>query len=354
MTVRRMWVQLSLAFGLVVVFSSVLLVGIGIIVARLTDQPPPLTFLRRIPNPPSPGEALIFLALLGGAIGLIGGVGISRRLARPLSDLAESARSLGKRDFQRRVTERGTEEIREVSRAFNEMAAALDHSERLRSSLLTDVAHELRTPLSVMEGSLRAILDDVYPLSKTEILHLYDQTLHLSRLVDDLHELTLAESNALRLNFRLTDIGQVLSEAAAIFAPVAESEGIRVNLEISPPLPLIPTDERRLKQMIQNLLVNAFRHTPEGGSIHIQVGASISGVWLEIKDTGVGIPESHLPFIFERFYRADPARSREQGGAGLGLAISKAIITAHGGTITVQNRVQPPTGTCFRVELPLK
>lgn len=297
-------------------------------------------------------ELLITIAVTGGVLGLIGGVFMSWRLARPLSKLAVTARKFGSGKFDLRAEVVGTEEVREVARAFNEMVSAISQSEQLRSNLIADVAHELRTPLSVMEGNLRAIIDDVYPLTKTEMLHLYDQTRHLTRIVNDLHELALADARELEMHPQTVDISQLLHDAVDIFAPVAEADGIAVKLDIAPEALLLKADAGRINQVINNLLVNALRHTPEGGSITLRACTQGSQIRVEIEDTGRGIPTEHLPHVFERFYRADSSRDRATGGAGLGLAISQAIVEAHGGLISVRSQTEAPTGTCFIIQLP--
>ena len=361
---RRMWIQLSVAFGGVVILSALVLVVIANFVVQyrveeLIERMPRQIRRTMPPLPlaaftPSPESTVLILFVVGAVLGVIVAIFMSRRLTQPLADLAAIATRFGGRDFRLRAPESGTEEVRQVARAFNGMAAALEESERLRNNLFADVAHELRTPLTVMQGNLRAILDDVYPLSKTEILRLYDQTRHLSRLVNDLHELALAEAKALRLSPEPTDVGGLIRDATDIFTPIAEAEGIHVTLDIAPDLPPFTVDPGRIKQVIHNLLVNALRHTSDGGSIRLAVRMDAGGLCIEVADTGSGIPAEHLPYVFERFYRADPARTRESGGAGLGLAICKAIIEAHGGTLRVISSTVAPSGTQFYINIPMQ
>lgn len=357
---RRMWIQLSVAFGGVVIVSAVVLTLISTVIVQRRVDEMAQQFGRQMgrgrppvpPFAPSPEAALLILFVVGTILGVISAIFMSRRLTKPLADLAAVAHRFGGRDFKLRAAEQGTEEVREVARAFNGMAAALAEAEYLRSNLLADVAHELRTPLTVMEGNLRALLDDVYPLTKQEVIQLYDQTRMLSRLVNDLHELALADARELRITRTATDPAALLREVADIFTPIAELEGITVTVEVPATLPTLNIDAGRVKQVLHNLLVNAFRHTTSGGTIRLVASPLEDGVSVEVADTGSGIPAEHLPYIFERFYRADPARSRVSGGAGLGLAIGKAIIEAHGGTISVTSSAAPPTGTRFTIRLP--
>lgn len=304
---------------------------------------------------PSPDEdnRIALIVIIGSIIGIAGGIFMSRQLTKPLAQLADTARQFGTRDFSTRSAITGTQEVREVALAFNQMADAIQESETLRNNLIADTAHELRTPLSVMKGNLRAIIDDVYPLSKTEIMHLYEQTHHLSRLVNDLHELALADARELTLQLSETDMVNLLNEVADVFAPVAEADNISLTTDFRTALPSLMIDAGRIRQVIHNILVNALRYTSENGRVTIRAFQESSWVIIEIEDNGSGIPEAHLKHIFERLYRVDSARDRESGGTGLGLAIGKAIIEAHRGQITVRSQVIAPSGTCFRIALPI-
>lgn len=239
-----------------------------------------------------------------------------------------------------------------VARAFNEMATDLEQAEDLRRNLLADVAHELRTPLSVIQGNLRAILDEVYPLDPSEIARLYEQTRLLSRLVNDLHELAQAEANKLPLNLKETDLKALIQINSETFRPGAETKGVALHTNLPETLPSVRVDTSRLTQVLQNLLANGLRHTPDGGTITLSANAAADSVRLAISDTGEGILPEHLPHIFDRFYRADLARSRDKGGAGLGLAIARAIIEAHGGTLTASSEGVPGKGSTFTIQLP--
>jgi len=310
------------------------------------------------PSPPTLLERLrgflLIIAIVGGAIGIIFGILMSRTLTAPLSRLAEGARAIGARNLTQRVEEKGTNEIVEVARAFNEMASSLEQAEQLRRNLLADVAHELRTPLSVLQGNLRAMLDEVYALDKTEVAGLYEQTRLLSRLVNDLHELAQAEAKQLPLNLKATDLTQLIMATSDTFSPVAEAEGITIQTELPADLPLIEVDEARLAQVLHNILGNGLRHTPTGGTIKVRAESTADAINLSISDTGEGIPPEHLSHIFDRFYRTDRARSRDRGGTGLGLAIARAIVEAHGGQIGVISNGVSGQGTTFTIHLPLR
>ncbi|MDH7489640.1 MAG: ATP-binding protein [Anaerolineae bacterium] len=276
---------------------------------------------------------LISVAALAVILGLVVSAVFSRSLTAPLQRLAAAARAVGRGEIGKRVPVEGTSEVAEVARAFNEMTAALEKAEKLRQNLVSDVAHELRTPLSVLQGNLRAILDDVYPLNKEEIARLYDETRILARLVDDLQELAQAEAGALRFNIVPTDIGWMLQAAAARFEPAAEAKGIRLACEIPDGLPAALADPDRVSQILNNLITNALRHTPEGGQITVSATTREGFVEVSVADTGEGIAPEDLPRVFDRFWRADRSRSRAGGGAGLGLAIVRALVEAQGGRV---------------------
>jgi two-component system OmpR family sensor kinase len=325
--------------------------------------------IRLAPAPrPSPGRhfflewlsrALLMVAIVGGVLGILFGVVVSRSLTAPLSRLVEGARAVGAGDFHHRVEVTGSDEVVEVARAFNEMTGQLERAEITRRNLVADAAHELRTPLSVLQGSLRAILDDVYTLDKSEIARLYDQTRLLGHLVDDLRELAQAEAGQLQLNLAPTDLAKLVQDTAATFGPVAEAAEITLSVELPDKLLPVQADAARMGQVLHNLLGNALRHTPAGGTITLCAGSEenpkneAAYCWLAVQDTGEGISAEDLPHVFDRFYRADRARSRATGGVGLGLAIVRAIVEAHGGQISAASEGVPGQGSTFTVRLPL-
>ncbi len=298
------------------------------------------------------GRVLLTVASIAGVGGVIFGVVMSRTLTAPLNKLSEAARAIAGRDLSQRVEEKGSTELKAVARSFNEMVAALEQAEGLRRNLLADVAHELRTPLAVLQGNLRAILDEVYPLDQNEMARLYEHTRFLSRLVNDLHELAQAEAGQLPFNLQETDLAQLARATVESFRPGADEKSVTLTTDLSAGTPTISVDPARLTQVLQNLLANALRHTPTGGAIALRLEAHAESLHLTVSDTGDGIPREHLPYIFDRFYRTDSARSRDNGGAGLGLAIARAIVEAHGGRITVTSTGVPGRGSTFTIQLP--
>lgn len=296
--------------------------------------------------------SLLAAALVAGALGIVLGVLLSRTLTAPLAQLAAAARSFAAKDWRQRVPVRGAQEIAETAAAFNQMAEELERQETLRRNMVADIAHELRTPLTVLQGNLRAMLDEVYPLDRSEIATLYDETRLLSRLVDDLRELALADARQLPLNLQSLDVSEVIRRAVANFEIAADAQNVRVKTEEVEHLPIVRADPDRVAQILRNLLTNALRHTPAGGMITVGAGREGEFVRVWVSDTGEGIAPEDLPHVFERFYRADKTRARTSGGAGLGLAIAKALVEAMGGTIGVTS--QHGHGSTFWFTLPLK
>jgi signal transduction histidine kinase len=375
---KHLWIRISLVIILVVIFGMLLPIAVSIAVRAYRYEtesanieqieqpyppPEPPDWAGRDVSPPMFDPARVFPGrfLLGNLtpyligftlISIVVGILLSRSVSAPLSKLADAARSIGRRDLSRRVEVRGSQEIQEVAQAFNEMAADLQQAEILRQNLLADVAHELRTPITVIQGNLQAILDDVYELDKAEIAQLYDQTRQLTHLVDDLRELAQAEARQLPLEIIPVDLSVLASDVAAIYESIAEVQQIQLQTRISKGLPLIQGDRARLMQCLQNLLNNAFRHTPAGGVVTLSVQQQEKILEVSVQDSGSGIAPEHLPHVFDRFYRVDPARARETGGTGLGLAITRAIIQNHGGTISAVSAGEGQ-GSTFTISLPI-
>lgn len=293
------------------------------------------------------------LGLAGGAAALAGivlGVVISRSLAAPLAQTASAARGFAARDWSQRAPVAGTEEVAAVARSFNTMADELQAAEVTRRNLMADIAHELRTPLSVMQGNLRAILDGVYPLEVAEIANLYDETRLLSRLVEDLRELALAEAGRPSLHPERLDLQTALHQAATQFAAAADAQGVTLLVTPDDPVTVV-ADPDRVAQILRNLVANALRHTPTDGSITLSGAAQSRFARVTVADTGEGISREDQGHVFDRFYRVDRSRARASGGSGLGLAIARAWVEAMGGRIGVDSA--PGEGSRFWFELPV-
>ena len=306
----------------------------------LVAPPPPGQMMMTQPaqNFLSQTPRLLFQGgVVAGVLAVLVGLFIARGLSAPLSQLAAAAGRIAHGHFNQRVPVKGPEEVANLAVAFNDMAANLQQAETLRRNLVADVAHELRTPLSVIQGNLQAILDDVYPLDKAEIAAIYDETLILNRLISDLRELAQAEAGQLDLNLQPTDLSSLVTTAADLFGELAREKQVNLTLKLPPDLPPVQADSDRVRQVLHNLLTNALRHTPEGGQIEIEAQLSDHQARIIVADTGSGITAADLPHVFDRFWRADKSRSREHGGSGLGLAIARQLIEAHGGQIGVES-----------------
>lgn len=346
---NRLWVRLSLMIS-AVLFLMFFLQFLNITLEQAGQKPDiegksvgasPAEIQRRLQN------FMIFSVVVGTA----GGIVIGRITSRPITRISKAVQRVGKGELDVRVPVAGSQEIRELSENFNKMADDLRHAEQVRNNLMADVSHELRTPLTVLEGNLRAALDRVVPLDEAEIANLYNQTRHLTRLVNDLRELSLAESGHLPLEKKPFDLKGLISETILALEPLAIEKRITLEDRV-PPLPEITLDPFRIRQVLFNLLTNAFRHTPIGGKITITSQLSTGWVALSIKDNGEGLEQEQIAYVFDRFYRSDKSRSRETGGTGLGLAIVKAIVIAHEGKIEVMSEGKGK-GCEFIVYLPL-
>jgi signal transduction histidine kinase len=296
------------------------------------------------------GGALAYL----GAISTLIGYGASRGMDDPFAQLADSIRRIATRDFGVRLGPfkfREPHELVEVADAFNTMAAELERSEELRNTLMADVSHELRTPLTVLEGNLRAALDRVYPLDEAAIANLYGQTRHLIRLVNDLHELALADARRLPLALEPTELAALLEETVQLFMPLGEERGVALSFACEP-LPLITVDAVRIRQVLHNVLSNALRHTPAGGAIRVSGAVEDASVVIAIADSGDGLEPDQLHAVFDRFYRTDKSRSRDTGGTGLGLAIVNALVATHGGAVAASSAGRGK-GTTLTIRLPV-
>ena len=297
-------------------------------------------------------NSLLFAGLAAGAAGILAvSLGTGRALA-PVHALTAVARRLGRGDFSQRVPARGRDEVGELGSSFNEMARALERAEQQRRTMTADIAHELRTPLSNVRGYLEAIRNGIVAPDAPIIDTLYEQTLHLSRLVEDLRLAAIVEAGALRLERGLVRIQEIAKDTVEAFRTRASERRLTLTLDARQDLPEVSADRTRLHQIVANLLENALTHTPEGGRITVSAGLAEDGwVRLEVADSGPGIPPDEIPLIFDQFYRVDPSRTRETGGAGLGLTIVKRLVEAHGGRVSAESEIG--LGTRISVEMPV-
>jgi signal transduction histidine kinase len=293
--------------------------------------------------------------LLGGslaiAIALLLIFFLSRRITSPIGALAKAARRLGRGDLSQRVQLRGEGEVAALAQAFNYMAADLEHAEQLRQNLVADVAHELRTPLSNIQGYLEAIRDGLIKPDADTIRSLNEEAALLSGLVNELQDLSLAEAGELKLVYQAEDITNLLKQAVTPWQPQLAAKEISLSLDLPDNLPLAYIDWQRVQQVLHNLLENAVAHTDIGGTITVAAAKQDDWVEVSVSDSGEGIPAEDLPNIFERFYRVDRSRARTTGGSGLGLTIARRLVEAHGGKITVKSKLGK--GSRFSFTLPI-
>jgi two-component system, OmpR family, sensor histidine kinase BaeS len=257
-----------------------------------------------------------------------------RRFAEPLGDLMEAADRLAGGDYAARVSERGPRDVRRLGRAFNAMAERLQGDEERRRDLMADVTHELRTPLAVIQGNVEGMADGLYPLDEDRLGLILGETRVMARLLEDLQTLSTADAGVLRLHRQRVDAADVVREAVAAQAPAAAATGIRLEGDAAPELPALDVDPVRIGEVLANLLTNALRHTPAGGTIRVSASRDVgaSAVAFVVADAGPGIPADELPHVFDRFAKGAGSR-----GTGLGLAIARSLVEAHGGTIGIES-----------------
>jgi signal transduction histidine kinase len=292
------------------------------------------------------------LPLFSLLIGIVLSIWMSRSVTQPVSQLSQAVHAVGRRELGYRVETQGSQELQALAQSFNQMAGELERAELTRRNLMADIAHELRTPLSVLEGNLRAMLDGVHKTDEEEIALLYEQTQHLKHLVEDLRVLSLAEADQLALNCQPVDLAQLLKDTLAHFEFIAEERGIQLRTEIPESLIHPSLDEIRMRQVLHNLLSNALRYTPQAGMVTVsaKILPENNAIEILVADTGAGITPEELPYIFDRFNRTRGRHDRD--GTGLGLAIAKAFVEAQGGSVTAQSG-GIDLGSTFTIRLPI-
>ena len=276
---------------------------------------------------------------------------LSRRTLAPLQGLGEAARRLGRGDLSQRAQTNGPREIQQLAHNFNTMAAELEEAERHRRNLTADIAHELRTPLSNIQGYLEAIRDGLVQPTPDTLDTIHGQALQLSLLVEDLRLLAQVESGDLHLESAPVQVDELLRSSVEAVRPRADAKSLTLTLTTQPGLPPAEIDGARISQVISNLLENAITHTPQDGSVTVLAQAEAGQVEVTVVDSGPGIAPEDLPRLFDRFYRGDPSRSRSTGGTGLGLTIARRLVEAHDGSIDVHSVVGE--GSRFTVRLPM-
>ena len=295
-------------------------------------------------------DSLWKVGLIAAAVALVIGLILTRQITRPVRALISGARHLTKGELSYRVDVKSRDEIGELADSFNIMASSLEKGEQSRRQLTADIAHELRTPLTVIEGTVDGIIDGVFQPDTEHLRSIKEQTALLTHLISDLRDISLAESGQLKLNLSLTDMVELVRRLVSNYTINAQEKNVGINLEEGLQIPDIKVDTVRMEQVISNLLTNAIRHTPSGGSITVSVRRDDEKLVISVADTGEGIDSKDLPYIFERFYRSGRSRSRKEGGTGLGLAIVKQMVEAHGGKVWAES--ESGIGSKFNILLP--
>ena len=291
-------------------------------------------------GPPIIGIAVMFV------IGIFLITRFIRRTAMPVGDVMEAAGRLAEGDYAARVRPSGPPEVESLGLAFNRMAERLQSNEAQRRDLLADIAHELRTPLSIIQGHAEGVLDGVYPADQEHLGPIVEETQVMARLLEDLRTLSTAEAGTLSLQKETVSASDLIEDSIAAFRPQAEAAGIEVIAQVESGLTALEVDPMRIRSVLANLLANSLRYTPSGGRITVAVAATPGRrVEFTVADTGAGIPADELPYIFTRFRKSPDSR-----GSGLGLAIAKSLVEAHGGSIAAES--DPGRGTSVRFSLP--
>jgi signal transduction histidine kinase len=300
------------------------------------------------------GDRIGLSTVITGVVAVVIALALVQVLAHgmtlPLREMVGAARAMARGDYERRVTATSRDEVGELARAFNSMAAELAEVDRVRRDLVANASHELRTPIGALRARLENLVDGVESPDPVLLAGLLAQTERLSDLVEQLLDLSKLESGAVPLEREPVRANELLRRVAREWTTAAAGRHVRVDVVVKPPELEVVCDERRLEQVLGNLVANAVRHSPERGAVVLAAALHDGGVRYEVSDDGPGIPPEEAERVFERFYRSDRGRSQDEGGSGLGLAIARWIVELHGGTISVESR--EPHGCRMVVDLP--
>lgn len=318
-----------------------------LVMGRIPMQRNPLEekFIRRT-------NLMLFYSAIGTSIvALLIGVFLSRTLTRPIRELTDATHAVTEGDLGAQVSVRSKDEMGELAASFNKMSHDLARSTEARKQMTADIAHELRTPLSLILGHAEAVHDGVLPPSKENFEIIREEAVHLEQLVNDLRTLSLADAGELSINLQEVSPQKLLTDIQTTYLHLANQKGIKIQLEVASEIPMLNIDPGRMTQVVTNILDNALHHTPQGGRINLSAKRVQDGVELSIQDSGTGIQGEEVNRIFNRFYRADASRTRDAGGSGLGLAIAKSIVQAHKGQIWAESEFGQ--GLTVTIKLPV-
>lgn len=318
--------------------------------ALVTGDPPPLA-QREVQYLARTNQSSLYAALAAILTGLVLGIFLARRLTRPVRELTTATRVMAQGDLEQQVPVRSQDELGELAASFNRMSADLARANELRRQMTADIAHDLRTPLSVIAGYAEGLRDGVLQATPDTFQTVHQEAEHLSRLVEDLRTLSLADAGELTLIRQLVPPRELLERTAAAHRPRAKQLEIDLQVAAEANAPAVNVDPERMAQVLGNLVSNALRHTPAGGQISLAAAQRGNHAVLTVRDNGTGIAPDNIQRIFTRFYRGDEARQAHEGESGLGLAIAKSLVELHGGTISVASTLGE--GTAFTIALPV-
>jgi signal transduction histidine kinase len=294
---------------------------------------------------------LLLSALVSAAIALALSRLLARGMTQPLRDMAKAARRMETGDYSQRVYTRSRDEVGQLADAFNTMSAELQQLEQLRRDLVANVSHELKTPITALRAHLENLLDGVEKPDPATLQVMLAQSERLGRLVEQLLDLSRLESGDVPLERDAVELAPLVTQVLSEIEVARSDRGVTIASDLPPDLPSVHADRERIHQVLFNLLDNAVRFTPRGGRVEVKASQVDGHCEIRVVDTGVGVPPEHLPRLFERFYRANPARSRDDGGTGIGLAIARSVVEAHGGHISAES--EQGKGSTFTFDLPV-
>ena len=302
-------------------------------------------------------EALVIAAFVAGAAAIIVSLFVSRRVVEPIQEMMVASQRIADGHYNERVQIQSSaspedfDELAQLGVSFNQMASKLERTESLRRQLIADVAHELRTPLSTIKGSMEGLIDGVLPEEPATYQQIYAEADRLQMLVNDLQELSRVEAGAIELHIQPVSVDDLIDSLRDRICRQFEEKGVDLETKVPPEMPRVSADEDRIGQVLINLVGNALQYTPPGGVVTLSTALDSDEVNFIIRDTGIGIPPEYLKHIFTRFYRVDKSRSRAGGGSGIGLTISSHLVEAHGGRIWAESAGQN-RGSTFIFTLP--
>lgn len=296
-------------------------------------------------------QASLVAGLISGAVAILSALVLAALILRPIRELTTAAKNMGQGDLTQRVKVQGEGELATLGQTFNQMSLSLQEAESRRMAMTADIAHELRNPLAIQRAHLEALQDGVFPLTQENLIMISEQNQQLTRLVEDLRTLALADAGELALNKRLLNLSQFCQETLVRFEPQAQGKDIRLTADCEGENLLVEVDKERLQQIYDNLMQNALRYTPAGGFIRLTFTQQGQHAICRVHNSGSQLSAEAQRHLFERFYRSEKARDRSTGGTGLGLSIARKLAEAHGGSLRGQNH--PSEGVVFELSLPL-